>query len=166
MAKRDGLDALNGVLTSSAEDFFIDVRKLELLAEILTDWFAMFGFVDNGVGSATTIIRNITRQAKVLKHMRDSECRKPGLTQNFKDAANGIFKEFAATVRAMLAGPVSAAVRPTRILASGTPAASAWMAAVDDIKKIVEEHKLEDAGAESKNTCAPTTAQAVPRHAV
>ena len=79
-------------------------------------------------------------------HMRDTESRKPGLTQNFKDAANGIFKEFAATIRAMLAGPVSAAVRPTRVLASGTPAASAWTAAVEDIKKIVDEHKLEDAG--------------------
>ena len=146
VAKRDGLDALNGVFTSSADDFFIDVRKLELSVEILRDWFAMFGFDDNGVGSATTIIRNIIRQAKVLMHMRDTESRKPGLTQNFKDAANGIFKEFAATIRAMLAGPVSAAVRPTRVLASGTPAASAWTAAVDDIKKIVDEHKLEDAG--------------------
>ena len=113
MAKRDGLDALNGISTSKAEDFFIDVRKLELSLEVLTDWFAMFGFAETGVGSASTIIRNITRQAKVLKHMCDSESRKSGLTQNFKDAANGFFKEFAATVRASNAGRASKRSRPS-----------------------------------------------------
>ena len=146
VAKRDGIDALSGVTTTAVDDFFVDIRKLELSVEILTNWFAMFGYASQGTGSVNTIIRNILREAKTLTHMRDSEMRKPGLVHNFRAAASGIFKEFSSTIRAMLAGPVSAAERADKVLTSGTPAAAAWTAAVEDIKRVVDEHKLEDAG--------------------
>ena len=146
VAKRDGIDALGGVTTTAVEDFFIDIRKLELSVEILTNWFAMFGYAGTGSGSVNTPIRNILRETKTLTHMRNTEMRKPGLVHNFKEAANGIFKEFAASLRAMLAGPVSAAERSDKVLNSGTPAAAAWTAAIEDIRRVVEEHKLEDAG--------------------
>ena len=146
VAKRDGIDALGGITTTAVDDFFVDIRKLELSVEILTNWFAMFGYAGTGSGSVNTIIRNILRETKTLTHMRDTEMRKPGLVHNFKAAANGIFKEFSATLRAMLAGPVSAAERSDKVLNSGTPAAAAWMAAIEDIKRVVDEHKLEDAG--------------------
>ena len=146
VAKRDGLDALRGITTSSADEFFLDVRKLELSVEVLSNWFAMYGYTDQGVGSVYAIIKNIVREAKTLENMRDSEPRKVGLRSNFGAAANGIFKDFASAIRAMLAGPVSAAARPAKVLVSGSSAAEAYKAATEDIRKVVDEHKLDDTG--------------------
>ena len=114
--------------------------------EVLTNWFAMFGYTDQGVGSVYAIIKNIIREAKTLENMRYSELRKVGLRSNFGAAANGIFRDFASAIRAMLAGPVSAAARPSRVLVSGSSAGEAYKAATEDIRKVVDEHKLDDTG--------------------
>ena len=144
---RDGRDAVADLQhMSNPSDFFLDPARMELALDALTSWFAAFGYGGKTTGSLNATLRNITKWAKVLVRMRDSEPRKAGIVTIFRDAANSIFSEFATAVKAMLAGPIGAAVRPTAVMLPGTTAAGAWTAATTNIAAIVDEHKQMDVG--------------------
>ena len=71
--------------------------------------------------------------------MRDTEPRKAGLVVLLRDAANSIFAEFSTSIKAMLAGPIGAAVRPATVMLPHTTAAASWAAAQAAIAAVVDE---------------------------
>ena len=145
--KREGYDAVQGLPPlPSAPDFFLDPQRMELALDAITTWFAAFGYSGSATGSVHATLRNITKTAKILLRMRDSEPRKAGLVILLRDAANSIFTEFSTAIKAMLAGPIGAAVRPVTVMLPHTTAAASWAAAQAAITAVVDEHKKTDIG--------------------
>jgi hypothetical protein len=145
--KRDGRDAVATLAPlANAADFFVDPPRMELALDVLTTWFAAFGYDGRGTGSLNATLRNIMKAAKTLLRMRNTEPRKAGLIVMFRDAANSIFAEFATTIRAMLAGPIGSAMRPQAVMLPNTTAAASWTAAVAALAAVVDEHKKYDVG--------------------
>jgi hypothetical protein len=145
--KREGYDAVQSLAPlPSAADFFLDPPRMELALDVITTWFAAFGYDGSTTGSVNTTLRNINKTAKVVLRMRDTEPRKPGLLVLLRDAANSIFAEFSTSIKAMLAGPIGAAVRPVTVMLPHTTAAASWAAAQAAIVAVGEEHKKTDVG--------------------
>ena len=145
VVKRDGYDAVNALPPlAKAPDFFLDPPRMELALDVITTWFSAFGYSGTSTGSVNATLRNIMKTAKILLRMRDTEPRKAGLMVLLRDAANGIFVEFSTNIKAMLAGPIGAAVRPPAVMLPHTTAASSWAAAQAAIASVVEEHKKVD----------------------
>ena len=54
--KREGYDAVQGLPPlSSASDFFLDPPRMELALDVITTWFAAFGYDGSTTGSVNTI---------------------------------------------------------------------------------------------------------------
>ena len=154
--KREGYDAIQGLPPlPSAADFFLDPPRMELALDVITTWFAAFGYEGSTTGSVNTTLRNITKTAKIVLRMRETEPRKAGLIVLLRDAANSIFAEFSTSLKAMLAGPIGAAVRPTTVMLPHTTAAASWAAAQAAIAAVVDEHKKADVGLGRPDSTSP-----------